>query len=131
MAAVQASPDWMQDRNQRMSLTEYWTGICSVSQVLGHKRPAFSEDGFGQAFEGMHIMLFLALSCGQTSQRASAQIQDIEMSGGMRLAIQDGFMSGGLVPVTVSGIKVKIIQLGEQGQFIGQNLFKAVGPSSD
>ncbi len=29
--------------SQRTSLTEYWTGFWSVSQVLGHDRPAFQR----------------------------------------------------------------------------------------
>ena len=34
-------------------------------------------------------------------------------------------MTGGLVPVTVTSIDVKIIQLGEHGQIIGQTRFEA------
>jgi hypothetical protein len=36
----------MEERNHRMSLTEYRTGFWNVSQVLGHKRPAFSVADF-------------------------------------------------------------------------------------
>ena len=44
------------------------------------------------------------------------------MAGGTVFSINDGIMSGALVPVTVAGIDVKIVQLGEDGQFIGQGL---------
>ena len=37
-----ARRDWMLIRN----LTEYWTGLASVSQVLGHQRPACSVANF-------------------------------------------------------------------------------------
>jgi hypothetical protein len=62
---------------------------------------------------------------GQTSEGAAAQIQDIEMAGGMSFPINDGIMTGGLVPVAVTGIEVKIIQLGEDRQLIGQIRFEA------
>ena len=73
----------------------------------------------------MHIMFFLAAGRGQTSERAAAQIQDVEMAGGTSLPLNDGIMTGGLVPVAVTGIDVKIIQLGEDRQFIGQIRFEA------
>jgi hypothetical protein len=42
------------------------------------------------------------------------------------LAIDERIMSGGLVPVAVTSIEVKIIQLGEHGQLIGQIRFEAI-----
>ena len=70
----------------------------------------------------MHVMFLLSLARGQKPERAAAQIHGIEMAGGTVFSINDGIMSGALVPVTVAGIDVKIVQLGEDGQFIGQGL---------
>jgi hypothetical protein len=39
----------MQVRNQRMSLTEYWTGFWNVLHVVGHERPAFCVAAFCSA----------------------------------------------------------------------------------
>ena len=100
--------------------------VPDIKHLAAHGR-SLSQLFLGQAFEGVHIVFFLAAGGGQTSEGAAAQIQDIEMAGGMSLPINDGIMTGGLVPVAVTRIEVKIIQLGEHGQFIGQTFFEAAG----
>ena len=84
-----------------------------------------SQPFLGRAFKGMDILFVLAAGRGQPTERASAQIQDIEMSGGISLFLEDGIMTGGLVPVSVTGVDVKIIQLGEHRQLVGQTSFEA------
>lgn len=97
---------------------------------LAFKRRSLSEHFLGQAFEGVHVMLFLALSCGQATERATAQIQGEEMPGGINLFIDDRFMAGGFVPVAVTGIDVEILQLGERRELIWQTIVEAANQKS-
>ena len=61
-------------------------------------------------------MLFLAFAGGQAGECAAARIQGIEMPSGVDLPIDDRIMTGGLVPVTGTGINVEIVQLGGHRQ---------------
>jgi len=96
--------------------------IPNINHLASHGS-SLSQPFLGRAFKGMDILFFLAAGGGQPTERASAQLQDIEMSGGISLFLEDGIMTGGLVPVTVTGVDVKIIQLGEHRQLVGQTSF--------
>jgi hypothetical protein len=56
-----ASWEMKRGRNQRMSLTEHWTGFWKISQVLGQELPALCETAFcaSNRFERREIGLVI------------------------------------------------------------------------
>ena len=104
-----------------------WQATVPDVKHLASHGGSLAEHFLGQAFEGVHIMLFLALGCGQTTEGASAQIQGIEMPGRENPFIDEGIVTGRPVPVAVARIDVEILQLRKHRQLIGQRLLEGVG----
>ena len=62
--------------------------IPDIKHLPSHRR-TLSQEFLGLAFKGMDILFFLAAGGGQSAEGASAQIEDIEMPGGISLNSDD------------------------------------------